>query len=186
MGADGEPSPSATQATLYAAAAGTGATAPAEAVAVGTAATPMRVLVVDDTALVRAGLCALVRLELGWEVVGEATNGRAAVALCGQVQPDLILMDVHMPVLDGLGATRAIRRMWPAIRVILLTADLEAVTRRAATAAGADGFVLKQVDAADILTALRALVGHPPAAAHELATAGEDNAGCAAGGSMAG
>ena len=117
-----------------------------------------RVLVVDDNMLFRTGLRSLLSTELGWDVVGGAEHGREALDLCRQLQPDLVLMDVSMPILGGIPATAAIKRTWPAIRVILMSADPDEAAQRAATDVGADGFVVKVVNAAEFLAAIQTLV----------------------------
>lgn len=102
---------------------------------------PMRVLIADDSAHTRAGLRALLTTWPEITVVGEATNGQDAVRLVTECRPDIVLMDVHMPVLDGVQATHLIKQRWPTITVIVLT--MSAVERNAALAAGADAFLIK-------------------------------------------
>ncbi len=136
-----------------------------------TADTAARVIVADDNALIRAGLRLLLRIEFGWEVVSEAENGRQALTLCEELQPDLVLMDVHMPIMDGLRATRAIKDAWPAVRVVIMTSDRDDSTRSAAIAARADGFVIKSVNTSDFVAAIRTLLGGPSANVQQLANA---------------
>ncbi len=103
----------------------------------------IRVLVVDDQALLREALVALLAVQLGIEVAGEAANGRDAVEAAGRLRPDVVLMDLRMPVLDGVGATRQLRVDHPAVRVLALTAfDGDAEVFRALRA-GAVGYLLK-------------------------------------------
>jgi DNA-binding NarL/FixJ family response regulator len=117
--------------------------------------------VADDSAEVRAVLHSLLTRELGWQIVGEAANGFDALTLCARLQPDLVLMDVHMPAMDGLRATRAIKTEWPAIKVVIMTSDSHDSIRQAASEAGADGFVIKSVNAANFLAAIRSQFRSP-------------------------
>ncbi len=102
---------------------------------------PIRVLIADDSARTREGLRVLFATWPEITVVGEAANGQEAVRLVGECQPDLLLIDVQMPLLDGLQATEQIKRQWPGVAVIVLT--IYAVEQGAALAAGADAFVIK-------------------------------------------
>ena len=88
-------------------------------------AEPIRVLVVDDHAVVRAGLRGLLELQDGIEVVGDAENGTAGVEAAGRLSPDVILMDLVMPELDGVSAMRQLRKRLPEARVIVLTSFLD-------------------------------------------------------------
>jgi DNA-binding NarL/FixJ family response regulator len=115
----------------------------------------IRVLLADDHRLVRAGLAGLLGTAADIEVVGEAADGRQAVELSAAVTPEVILMDVSMPVLDGIEATRLILDREPSIRVIALTsfADKEKVNDMLAS--GAVGYLLKDSEPADLLAAVR-------------------------------
>jgi DNA-binding NarL/FixJ family response regulator len=104
-------------------------------------AQPTRVLIADDSARARDGLRALLTIRPELEVVGEAANGQDAVRLVAECRPDIVLMDLHMPVLDGIQATRLIKQQWPAVIVVVLT--MYAVDQSAALAAGADAFLIK-------------------------------------------
>ena len=104
-------------------------------------AQPTRVLIVDDSVRTRDGLRALLTMRPEIEVVGEASNGQDAVRLVAECRPDIVLMDLHMPVLDGVQATQLIKQQWPAVTVVVLT--MYAVDQSAALAAGADAFLLK-------------------------------------------
>jgi DNA-binding NarL/FixJ family response regulator len=102
---------------------------------------PTRVLIADDSAHARNGLRALLATWPEIAVVGEAANGQDAVRLVAEYRPDIVLMDLHMPVLDGVQATQLIKQQWPAVTVVVLT--VYAVEQSAALAAGADAFLLK-------------------------------------------
>lgn len=114
----------------------------------------VRVLIADDRRHSRLGLKALLATYPQIQVVGEATNGREAVALTSQSDPDVVLMDILMPGMDGLEATRCIKDAQPGVRVVVLT--LHASYRDQARAAGADAFLVKGGPADELL---RALVG---------------------------
>jgi DNA-binding NarL/FixJ family response regulator len=111
-----------------------------------------RVLIADDSARARDGLRALLAIQPELELVGEAANGRDAVRMVDECRPNIILMDLHMPVLDGLLATRQIKQQWPAITVIVLT--VHASEQTAAMAAGADAFIIKGSAPERLLSAL--------------------------------
>ena len=104
-------------------------------------AQPTRVLIADDSARARDGLRALLTIRPEIDVVGEATNGQDAVRLVAECRPDIVLMDLHMPVLDGIQATQLIKQQWPAVTIVVLT--MYAVEKSAALAAGADAFLIK-------------------------------------------
>ena len=104
-------------------------------------AQPTRVLIADDSVRARDGLRALLTMRPEIEVVGEASNGQDAVRLVAECRPDIVLMDLHMPVLDGIQATQLIKQQWPAVTIVVLT--MYAVEKSAALAAGADAFLIK-------------------------------------------
>jgi DNA-binding NarL/FixJ family response regulator len=116
---------------------------------------PVRVLVADDQALIREGIASLLGIEPGIEVVGTAADGRAAVELALATTPDVVLMDVRMPVLDGLRAAELLRERLPACRVLMLTTfdDEEYVVR--ALRAGTGGYLLKDLPPKDLARAVR-------------------------------
>jgi DNA-binding NarL/FixJ family response regulator len=121
---------------------------------------PIKILLADDQALVRAGFRAILAGEQDMEIVGEAATGDQAVALAEQLTPDLVLMDIRMPRLDGIEATRAIvgRCGSRGVRVVILTTfDLDDYVQ-AALHAGASGFLLKDTETADLLHGLRSVV----------------------------
>ncbi len=118
---------------------------------------PIRVVVADDQALVRSGFLALLRSEDGIEVVGEAANGYDAVKVAKKERPDVILMDIRMPEMDGLEATRVITAdpSLSSVRIVVLTTfDLDAYVHEALRA-GASGFLLKDTLPVDLLNAVR-------------------------------
>jgi DNA-binding NarL/FixJ family response regulator len=112
-----------------------------------------RVLIADDRPRSRDGLRALLATCAGVEVVGEAADGRQAIEMVEQHRPDAVLMDVQMPLLDGLAATRVIKARWPEIRVVILT--LYSGHRADARAAGADAFLIKGCSMDRLLRAIR-------------------------------
>ncbi|MCH1866372.1 response regulator transcription factor [Nocardioides sp. CFH 31398] len=115
-----------------------------------------RVLLVDDHRLVRAGLAGLVAGDTGLEVCGEAANGEQAVALAATTSPDVVLMDLSMPVMDGVAATRAILADAPDTRILVLTSFADHDRVREALAAGAVGYLLKDSEPGALLAAVRA------------------------------
>ena len=115
----------------------------------------IRVLIADDSARARNGLRALLTTWSAVKVVGEAANGQEAVSLVTECRPDIVLMDVQMPVLDGVQATKAIKQRWPDIKVIVLTMHAEQQT--AALAAGADAFMIKGGEPQRLLITLHAM-----------------------------
>ena len=115
-------------------------------------AQPTRVLIADDSLRARDGLRALLTMRPELEVVGEASNGQDAVRLVAECRPDVVLMDLHMPVLDGIQATQLVKQQWPAVIVVVLT--MYAVEQSAALAAGADVFLIKGNAPDRILAAL--------------------------------
>jgi len=132
---------------------------------------PIRVLIVDDQAVVRSGLVAFLLAFDDLELVGEAGSGEEAVRLCSQVQPDVVLMDLVMPGMDGAAATRAIRKPCPQIQVIALTSFKETELVQGALEAGAIGYLLKNITADELAEAIRAAHAGRPTLAPEAAQA---------------
>ncbi len=117
-----------------------------------------RVLIADDHALVREGMKSLLELEERFEVAGVAGDGRQALELVGRLQPDLVLMDISMPGLDGVDATRRIKRLHPQTRVLACTVHLTEEHVFAALEAGADGYIVKDASRGELVQALDALL----------------------------
>ncbi len=136
----------------------------------------IRVLVVDDHAIVRSGLAALIGTTTDLEVVGQAADGEEAVALAAELEPDVVLMDLSMPGVDGVRATRAVLARCPGTHVLVLTSFSDQRWILDALEAGAEGYLLKHSEPEVILTGIRQVVagGSPldPKAARVLLTQG--------------
>lgn len=122
-------------------------------------AKPARLVIADDHELARAGLRAMLTGQRGLELVGEAATGREALTLCRRLQPDLALIDVRMPELDGLATCRAITQECPATSVILITIHENPEYLFEALKAGAAGYVLKDISQRELLTAVQGVLG---------------------------
>jgi two-component system, NarL family, response regulator LiaR len=123
---------------------------------------PIRVMIVDDHAVVRSGLSAFLTVFDDLEMVGEAGSGPEALRMCMTVQPDVVLMDLVMPGMDGAATTRAIRERCPQVQVIALTSFKEEELVQGALQAGAIGYLLKNVGADELADAIRsAHIGRP-------------------------
>jgi len=116
----------------------------------------IRVLLVDDHAVVRSGLSFFLSTTDDIEVVGEAADGEQALRLCAQLHPDVVLMDMVMPRMDGFTAIQQVHQQQPAIRVLALTSFLDGAFVQRALQAGASGYLLKDVQARDLADAIRA------------------------------
>jgi len=117
---------------------------------------PIRVMLVDDHTMVRRGLATFLKVFDYLELAGEAANGETAVELCGRILPDVVLMDLVMPDMDGVTATRLIRQRFPTVQVIALTSFKEERLVQGAFQAGAIGYLLKDVSAEELAQAIRA------------------------------
>ena len=118
----------------------------------------MRVLVVDDHAIIRKGVCAILSLREDIEVCGEAENGKEAVEKAIQLKPDLVIMDITMPVLSGFDASIRIRKALPDVPILFLSMHDSQTVRQACRRAGAQGYVSKSKAAALLLRAVDLLV----------------------------
>ena len=117
---------------------------------------PIRVMLVDDHIMVRKGLATILKVFDDLQLAGEAESGAAAIKLCGEVLPDVVLMDMVMPDMDGAAATRVIRQKYPQAQVIALTSFKEGELVKNALEAGAIAYLLKDVSADDLARAIRA------------------------------
>ena len=117
----------------------------------------IRILLADDHAVVRQGFKMILAAQPDMEIVGEAGNGREALDLAGQLQPDVIVMDVAMPELNGIEATRRVADLSPRTRVLALSMHKDSVYVREILRAGARGYLLKDAIASDLLAAVRAV-----------------------------
>lgn len=122
----------------------------------------IKILIADDHNVVRSGLCAFLQVFDDFELVGEASDGKQAVEACDKCKPDVVLMDLVMPVMDGAQATQAIRERFPGTQVIVLTSFKEDDLIERALKAGAIGYLLKNVSADELAGAIRsAYIGRP-------------------------
>nr|WP_150960478.1 response regulator transcription factor [Aneurinibacillus sp. XH2] len=115
----------------------------------------IRLLLVDDQDLIRESLHIVLDMDPEIEVVGLAENGRIAVDLCSSKQPNTVLMDIHMPEMDGVEATRQIKKQWPDIRVIILTTFQEIDYVVQALDAGAEGYLLKAIHPKELVSGIK-------------------------------
>lgn len=119
---------------------------------------PIRILIVDDHAVVRKGLAMVLRLEPGFEVVGEAGNGRVGLEAAESLNPDIVLVDLVMPEMDGQAMALALRKSNPKIRVIMLTGTEVDDRVFDLVSAGIEGYVLKQIEPSELVRAIHAVV----------------------------
>ena len=117
---------------------------------------PIRVVLVDDHTMVRKGLALFLKAFEDLELAGEAESGAAAIQLCGEILPDVVLMDMVMPDMDGVSATRAICQQFPQVQIIALTSFKEGDLVKNALKAGAIGYLLKDISADELARAIRA------------------------------
>jgi DNA-binding NarL/FixJ family response regulator len=129
-----------------------------------------RLILVDDHHLLRRGFRSLLSGEPGLEVVGEASNGREAIEICRRLEPDLVLMDVRMPEMDGITATRQIKRKQPGVSVLMVTMHENPDYLLEALDAGAAGYVLKDAPANRLISAVRRTLNGESPLNQELAT----------------
>ena len=118
-----------------------------------------RILIVDDHEIVRSGLRRLVELQSGWEVCGEAVNGKEAIEKALALNPELVLMDISMPVMSGIEAARQIRRLSPVTKIVIVSLhDDESITEEAKNA-GADAYVVKACPSEILLKTIACVLG---------------------------
>ncbi len=117
-----------------------------------------RILIVDDHTLLRAGLRALLLQDVGFEVVGEAENGRDAIRAVSQLTPDLVLMDLTMPGMNGIEAITEVKRRYPEVRVLVMTLHTAEDYIHASLKAGADGYILKDATHEEFRIAMRSVL----------------------------
>ena len=121
---------------------------------------PLRVLLADDHALFRQGVANLLAAENDFEVVGEAVDGRQALEMARELMPDVILMDISMPVMDGLEASRRIKAEMPAVRIVILTVSDGPRSVLEAARSGAEACLSKKIEPLSLCGTLRGVVKH--------------------------
>jgi len=131
---------------------------------------PSRIVIIDDHGFVRDGIKLMLSGERDFQIVGEAANGREALELCSRVRPELALMDLRMPEMDGLAATRAIKQQFPDISVLVLTMHENQDYLLGAIRAGAAGYVLKDAPQHELATVIRRVLKGEVILDRELAT----------------
>lgn len=135
-----------------------------------TDAPPVRILVVDDHALLRQGIVTVLADERDLQVVGEAANGREAVAKAAELMPDVILMDISMPEMGGLEATRRIKQEMPYVRIVILTIADDDQSLFEAVKSGAQGYLLKNVDPSVLVSTVRGIAAGETAISRTMAS----------------
>lgn len=118
----------------------------------------IRILIIDDHTLIRRGLVALLSLEGGFEVAGDAADAHEGIKLAGTLEPDVVLLDLHMPGISGVQALPALREASPRSRVLMLTVSEDAGDLMDALRAGADGYLLKNIESQALVSAIRRAV----------------------------
>ena len=129
----------------------------------------IRILLADDHMMVRSGLATVLGVYDDMKLVGEAGDGEEAIRLCESLRPDVVLMDLLMPNVDGVAATRTIKERWPEIQVIALTSFKDKEYVEGALKAGASGYLLKNVSAEELVGAIRRAVAGQPSLSPEAA-----------------
>lgn len=130
---------------------------------------PYRVLITDDHPLARKAIRSMLEADSDFYIVGEACDGEEAVLLCGEVQPDVVLMDIHMSPVNGLEATRRIKQLYGNIRIVILTVSDDVADLFTALQFGAQGYLLKNMDPDEWLTYLHALLDDNSEVARQMA-----------------
>ena len=123
---------------------------------------PLRILIADDHELVRRGVRTVLEAQPGWQVCGEASTGRDAVEKVKELRPDVVILDISMPDLNGLEATRQILKALPKTEILILTIHESEQVEREVLAAGARGYILKSDDGQDLVSAVDNLRRHRP------------------------
>jgi len=129
----------------------------------------IRVIIVDDHAVVRSGLGAVLDASEGVELVGEAGDGEEAIKVCENLQPDVVLMDLQMPKMDGVEATKVIHDRWPQIHIIALTSYKDKEYVEGVLKAGATSYLLKNVSAEELISAIEKVIQDQPSLSPEAA-----------------
>ncbi|AZU59952.1 response regulator [Neobacillus mesonae] len=140
----------------------------------------IRILIADDHHVVRRGLVFFLRTQKGLEIVGEAANGKEAVEMAGSLKPDIILMDLVMPEMDGIEATRMIKKNQPEIKIMMLTSFSDQDHVIPALEAGASGYQLKDIQPDELVASIKKIISgenqlHPKATSHLLASLSNKN-----------
>lgn len=140
----------------------------------------IRLLIVDDHHVVRRGLVFFLRTQKGLDIIGEAANGKEAIELAESLNPDLILMDLVMPEMDGIEATKIIKKAQPDIKIMMLTSFSDQDHVIPALEAGASGFQLKDIDPDELVVSIKKIMSgenqlHPKATSHLLANLSNKN-----------
>jgi two-component system response regulator NreC len=117
----------------------------------------IRVLIADDHGVMRAGLRAMLEIEPAIEVLGEAANGEEAIRLAGELHPEIVLLDIGLPGIDGIEATRRMKKMYPNIQVLILSVYEDQSILQGAIRAGASGYVIKRAAGEELIQAIQAV-----------------------------
>jgi DNA-binding NarL/FixJ family response regulator len=145
---------------------------------------PVRILVADDHQVVRTGLRALLESKSGWQVCAEAANGREAVEKAAQLKPDVAVLDIGMPLLNGVEATRQIRKLSPKTEVLILTMHDSELLVQEVLGAGAHGYILKDDADRNLVAAVDALRRHQPYLSSRVSEAASNAPGSSGGGAF--